>query len=291
MSRKDLNEFLTKSLASPEFQRAFVQVSEEAGTRPVRTCRCVVVEISGKAKANDFAHVTPGTVTAFVAQEGEPLLSKLIETIEANNSKEFNSANDQIQRMETELFSKRAASVISPESKRQAIPSFAEISYANKTLVSYIHVNEILRVNVHPFPYNGGNLDKNKFSMIEYYRADSDKPLTCVLVIRHPKLSKIEREALRLVPSGSPNNIAASLVAPLTPALLEFVLIATPYAAQWLVNEFVRFLIGAVALASIPDDVLRSKDFQRKVKSLPPEVTAAELLRLRTDILLRKPPK
>lgn len=268
-----------------------MEVAEETGTRPVRPCRCVVVEIPRTAKANDFAHVTPGTVTAFVAQEGEPLLTKLIHTIEANNSKEFTSATEQIKRMEVELFNKRTASLISAESKRRAMPSFAEIGYANKTLVTHIHVNEVLRVNVHPFPYNGGHLDRNKFSMTEYYRVDSETPLTCVLLIRHPKLSKIEREALRLVPSGSANNIAPSVVAPLTPALLELVAVVTPYAVQWLVNEFVNWLMGPVALASIPDEVLHSKDFQRKVKSLPPEVTAAELLRLRTDILLRKPPK
>src|SRR5262249_133586 len=108
--------------------------------------------------------------------------------------------------------------------------------------------------------------------------------------------SEIEREALRLVPSdSSANNIAASVVAPHTEALLAFIVIAAEAAAQWLYNEFVNwfvnFLHGTTALASIPDAVLEGEDFQNKLKSLPPEVTAAELLRLRTDILLQEPPK
>jgi hypothetical protein len=127
--------------------------------------------------------------------------------------------------------------------------------------------------------------------MIEYYREASDTPLTCVLLIRQPQLSDIEKEALRLVPSGSANNVARSPCEPITPALLLVVAIATPYAAQWLVNEFVNWLMGDIALASIPDQVLQSPEFKERVKSLPPEVTAAELLRLRTDILLGKSPQ
>jgi hypothetical protein len=291
MSRQNLNEFLAESLDSADFRRAFLQISEEAAIRPVRPCHCLVVEIPDTANPDDFAHVTPGTVTAFVAQEGEPLLSQLTQAIEANNSKDFNSATEQIKRMEAEVLSNITAAVNHPESRSRAMPAFAAISYADKTLIGHMHVDQVLRVNVHPFPYNGGYLDKNKFSMIEYYRPEDDTPLTCVLLIRHPKLSDIEREALRLVPSGSANNVAVSLVAPLTPALLQAILIATPYAAQWLKNEIVAWLFGTVALASIPDQVLGSKEFTERVKSLPPEVTAAELLRLRTDLLLRNLPQ
>ena len=132
--------------------------------------------------------------------------------------------------------------------------------------------------------------------MIEYYRAEYRTPLTCVLVIRHPKLGEIEREALRLVPSGaSANNIGAAVADPCEPALMEFLLYAAEVAAMWLYNEFVNFITqllhGTTAIASIPDAVLEGEDFQNMLKSLPPEVTAAELVRLRTDILLQGPPK
>ena len=221
MTRKDVNEFLTKALDSPEFRRAFVQVSQEKATRPVRPCRCVVVEIPEMAQTDDFAHVAPGTVTAFVARVGEPLLATLTETIQANGSEEFNLVSDQIKKMAAELSLKIAGAGIYDESQPRAIPSIAEISYANKTLVSHVHVDDILRVHVHAFPYNGGYLNRNQFSMVEYYRAGCDKPLICVLVIRQPKLSEIEREALRLVPSdSSANNIAPDPAAPCTPALL-----------------------------------------------------------------------
>ena len=227
MTRKDVNEFLTKALDSPEFRRAFVQVSQEKATRPVRPCRCVVVEIPEMAKTDDFAHVAPGTVTAFVARVGEPLLAKLTETIQANGSEEFNLVTDQIKKMAAEVSRKIAGAGIYDESQPRAIPSFAEISYANKTLVGHVHVDDILRVHVHAFPYNGGYLDRNQFSMVEYYRAGCDTPLICVLLIRQPKLSEIEREALRLVPSdSSANNIAPAPVAPFTPALLAIFVVA-----------------------------------------------------------------
>jgi hypothetical protein len=293
MTRKDVNEFVTKTLDSPDFRRAFVQVSEEKATRPVRTCRCMVLEIPEAAQTNEFAHIAPGTVTAFVARKGEPLLLKLIGTIQANDSKKFKSVSDQIKKMAAE-FSRKIAGA-DAKSRPLAIPSFAEFSYANKTLTSYVHVDNILRVHVHAFPYNGGYLDRSKFSLIEYYRAGTDSPLTCALIIRRPKLSEIEREALRLVPSdSSANNIAAELVAPITPALIAFVVIATEAAARWVRNEFNNWFVCILAggkdiLAFIPDAVLASKGFQNKLRSLPPEVTAAELLRLRADILLQPP--
>jgi hypothetical protein len=297
MSRKDLNEFLIKALDSPEFRRAFVQVSQEKATRPVRPCRCVLVEIPEAAQADDFAHIAPGTVTAFVARVGEPLLATLSKAIQANDNKEFNGVSDQIKKMATEFSLKIAGAGIYDESQPGAIPSIAEIGYANKTLVSHVHVDDILRVHVHAFPYNGGYLNRNQFSMVEYYRAGSDTPLICVLVIRQPKLSEIEREALRLVPSdSSANNIALDPAAPCTPALLAILVVTAEAAARWLYNEFVNWYVciingGKDILASIPDVVLQGEDFQNKLKSLPPEVTAAELLRLRTEILLHTPPK
>ena len=293
MSRKNLNEFLTESLDSPLFRRAFVQISIEKATRPVRPCRCTVVEIPQMAQTEDFADITPGTVTAFVARKGEPLLTKLTETIKANNSKEFNSATDQIKKMVAEISRRIAGTGIYAESQPQTLPSFAEISYANKTLIGHVYVDDVLRVNANAFPYNGGHLDRKKFSMIEYYRAASDTPLICVLLIRQPKLSEIEREALRLVPSGSSaNNIGAAVAEPFTPAVLAILVAA---AAQWVYNEivnlFVAFLHGTTVLTSIPDAVLEGEDFQNKLKSLPPEVTAAELVQLRKDILLQNLPK
>lgn len=318
MSRKDLSELLKKTLDSQHFRRALVQVAQEKATRPVRSCRCVVAEIPETAKPRDFLHITPGTVSAFVAREDDPLLQKLTETLEAGQSKEFTLATARILRMGAEMSRKMAGGKSSQPSRSssrktvgkgeiragtalvepgQLFPSFAEISYASKTLVGHVHVDDLLRVQAHAFPYNGGYLDGNQFSMMEYYRAGVNTPLRCVLVIRRPKLSEIEREALRLVPSGaSANNIAASVVAPFTPAIMEFIAVVAPLAARWVYNEFVALITmllhgGTTTALTISDEVLESEDFQHRLKTLPPEVTAAELVRLRTDLLLGKAPR
>jgi hypothetical protein len=293
MSREDVNELLAKALDSPDIRRALLQVSREKASRPVRSCRCEVVEISEAAQTHDFADITPGTVTAFVGREGEPLLRDLTEAIAADNSEGFNVVTDQIKGMLAELTRKIAEASTHAVSPRQTFPSFVEISYANKTLTSQVYADEVLRVHWHAFVYNGGYLDKRAFSMVEYYLAGSDAPLTCVFVIRQPKLGEIEREALRLVPSAaSANNIGAVVVQPVTPALVAFVGIAAEAAARFVYNEFVALFVaflhgGTTALASIPDAVLEGEDFQTMLESLPPEVTAAELVRLRTDMLLQ----
>jgi hypothetical protein len=298
MSRKDVNKLLAKALGSPDFRRALLQVSEEKATRTVRPCSCVVAEIPEAAQLRDFAHITPGTVMAFVAREGEPLLRNLTEAVADNNSKAFNLAANKIKQMEAKLSRNIAGGGNSAIPQRQPFPSFAEISYANKTLTSLVYVDDVLRVHRHAFAYNGGHLDRKVFSMMEYYRADSRTPLTCLLLIRHPTIGEIEREALRLVPrNSSANNIGAAVVAPVTPALMAFFAITAEAAARFVYNEFVNFFVALLhggtttALTSIPDSVLNSEAFQNMLKSLPPEVTAAELVRLRTDILLQERPK
>uniref|UniRef100_Q022R2 Uncharacterized protein n=1 Tax=Solibacter usitatus (strain Ellin6076) TaxID=234267 RepID=Q022R2_SOLUE len=296
MPRIDVNKKLAEALDSPDFRRALLQVAHQKSTRPVRTGHCVVVEIPEAAQPHDFSPIAPGTVTAFVAREGEPLLHNLTDAIAGNNSMAFNAATDQIQQMAAELSRKLAGAPPYTDAQRQAFPSFAEISYANKALTSQVYVDNLLPVHVHTFPYNGGQLDSKSFSMMEYYRADVHSPLTCLLIIRRPKLGEIEREALRLVPSGSTaNNIGAAVVAPVTPALMAFMVIAAEAAARFLYNELVNlwlaFLYGPTTALSIPDAVLKGEQFQKMLKSLPPEVTAAELLRLRADILVQGPSK
>lgn len=293
MSRRKFNELLVRSMDSPEFRHALVQLSEERESRPIRNCRCIVVETPATASPHDFAHLTLGTVTAFVAHEGEPLLTKLTGAIKANNSKECDAVIEEIKEMQEKFFRKTAAS--DPETLPRTLQPFAEISYANKTLVSFVQVDETVRVAVHPFIYNGGHLDKNGFAMIEYYRSGHNTPLTCVLIVRRPRLSEIEREALRLVPSEfSANNIASSVVQPITPALRDWLVAATPYAAKFVYDwavYFLRILLYGGGIASLPDAVLESEAFRDKLKSLPPEATAAELLRLRIDALLDQQPK
>jgi hypothetical protein len=295
MSRKDVNEFVAKIWESPEFRRAFLRVSDEKATRPVRPCRCVVLEIPDMAQSEGFSYLAPGTVSAFVAREGDPLLIKMIETVQANDNKGFDSITDQIKTMAAEFSRRIAGAGDYVESQPRPIPSITEISYANKTLVSDVHVDEVLRVHVHSFPYNGGYLDRSKFSMVEYYRAGSGTPLMCVLLIRQPTLGEIEKEALRLVPSDfSANNIAAEVMP--TTALIVIVEAAVEAALRFIFNEFVNWYMcilegGKTAIASIPDSVLAREDIRNKIKSLPPEVTATELLRLRTEILLQLPSK
>ena len=90
-------------------------------------------------------------------------------------------------------------------------------------------------------------------------------------------------------------NIGAAVVAPITPALMEFFVIAAEAAARFLYNEIVNlwlaFLYGTTTALSLPDAALHGEAFQKMLKSLPPEVTAAELVRLRTDALLQGPSK
>jgi len=293
MSRKQLDQFLFNAFSSRELTRALVQVSNETMTRPVRPCRCVVAEVPETAKDDEFAGLTPGTVTAFVAEEGEPVLGRLKKAVREHNSKEFGAASEQIKLMEANVARQISTAMIYPASEPRRAPAFAQINYSGKTLISHIYVDETLRVNAHAFTYNGGHLDKNNFSMLEYYRADSDTPLSCLLVIRRPRLGEIEREALRLVPSElSANNISPSALRITPVAVAALVWVGEAVAAGvvgWAVGKALDRLFGLAALAALPDEVLESEDFRRKLNSLPPEATAAELLRLRTDILLRRP--
>ena len=289
MSRRRVDALVAEALDSPRFRRAYLRFSREKATRPVRSCRCTVLEVPDSATDRDFALLTPGTVSAFVAREGEPLLDDLVAALAAHDGAAFDRITARVRRTVAEL--PRGAPATGP------YPTIAELTYAGKPLVSLLHAGDVLQVTPHAFVHNGGHLDPASFAVHEYHPPDSRTPLACVLVVRRPVLGEIEREALRLVPGdATANNLGAAPVGPVTPALVAFVAMAAEAAARFVhdefVNWFVAFLHGGTttALASLPDAVLRGDEFQEVLRTLPPEVTAAELVRLRTDMLLDTPP-
>jgi hypothetical protein len=289
MSFKDANELLTQSLDPPAARRALLQASEENALPPVRRCRCVVLDVPATAQPDDFSHIMPGTVTAFVAREDDLLLRALTATLEANNSADFNAVTARLERMGAEFSRTTATAAIHTDAPLHTFPSFAELRYATKTLVGHVHLDDVLRVHVHVFPYNGGFLDKAHFSMVEYHRTGVNTPLVCVLLVRQPILSDMEREALRLAPAASSvHNIEA--VAPQD--TMRVLVMMADAAARFVYNEFVNLvrviLHGSSALGAAPDAVLRSDELHKMLEALPPEVTAAELLRLRADVLLQE---
>jgi hypothetical protein len=289
MTRQSVSRYLGRSLESPEIRRAMLRLAEELTRRPVRAGRTTVIELGENAEG--FNDVAPGTVTAFVAREGEPTLGRLTAAAKAGNAKDFAAAAAEVRQLEDTFFRRVSRASIHGDSGEAAIPSFAEIGYAGKTLIDHIYADDTLRVNVHVFPYNGGQLDRNRFTLVEHYQADCDTPLTALLVVHKPRLSAIENEALALVPPvGSANNIGVSALRAFTPVLVWVGEAAAAAAVGWVVGKVLDWAFGFTAISALPDDVLQSDDFQRKLKTLPPEATAAELVRLRTELLLRKAP-
>src|ERR1700739_372329 len=114
MSPNKVDSFLANALASKEFSRAWIQISKEKIARAGRPARCTAIEIPEVADAKDFASIAPGTVAAFIGQEGDPLLSQLLKAVKENKSAEFNAAAAQVKRLEADVLHKITAATICP---------------------------------------------------------------------------------------------------------------------------------------------------------------------------------
>lgn len=288
MTREELEQFISKSLPGETAAKLLIRLEQETARRPVRTSRCAVYELPHDSETGSFRALAPGTVTAFIGRDGDPVLQGLAEALKDGNAHAVDARTDEVKQTENTFIRRISSQMIQPARRPAAIPSLGAISYLGKSLITHVPVNADMPINVQVFPYNGGALDKEGFTLLDYY-ADREPPLRCVAAIRAPVLSTIEKEALRLVPQErSINNIATGPVA-LCPMLVNIIVLEQVLAAivvGWVVERVLDWLFGFQALASIPDSVLQGGDLEARLKQLPPDASAAELVALRSDLLL-----
>jgi hypothetical protein len=300
----------TKGLDRPGLaSRVLVELEREVGLRPIRTSRCMVVEIPSDVSEDEaFALIPEGAAVAVLGVEADPLVEEIQEAVRQGDSSGLKRVATELDKIGDDFDQKIARAVAAgadqPEKleldfRARDLPTLTDIRYKDKTLVNFFAVTEDFRVNFQLFAYNGGFLDHEAFSLIEHYKSDSDPRLTCILILRPPQLSELEAQALELVPPElSEGNISSSLIA-IIPAVVAFV---TAVAARKVVQKVAEAaLVAAVAWAvekglnkligNAPrlERIITAESAREALDELPPGASARQLLETRRQLVLLGP--
>ncbi len=148
-----------------------------------------------------------------------------------------------------------------------------DFDYNGKTLAANLWLSKTYNIGSLVFPYNGGYISDDLFSIKEYNTKDGSSNYDYFIVINPPRLSRIERAALDLVPKSQseinisiPSHLAAT---PTTVTIALFILINTA------VTTCCMPLRDKLAEVSLPE---------RMIDKLSAVNSAKELLNVRANI-------
>jgi hypothetical protein len=180
----------------------------EAESRIQRRRRLPVFDYDPPAEGKR-ALAAPGTVTLYLARTGSSLLRAIAESVVRRDGKD------------AEL----AEKVVTLLTQRESMPTsvavdtlieedvFADLRYGGKTIAANMFVPEDLEIVSLVFPYAGGRLAPQGFTLVEYAKEGSDLRLTGVLVRAAPPLTLTEKLATQLLPASQlETNVGSAMI-------------------------------------------------------------------------------
>lgn len=246
----------------------FTAVILEAERRPVRRTSVEVIDNTPDPSMAEPSVGAPGTVTVFVGRKGSGALDRLRSALA--------SGRDVRTQAEQALRGLTGGVARGPELARAMIeaPVFADLVYAGQVLNHGIFVPEGSDLVMAIFPYNGGRLAGEGFSLIEYYHEGSDAALEALVVQVRPPLSAAEQAALEKVPPDQDaRNIGPARWCDTTWWDLAYLAVSVTFAV--------------LCVVAAPSDDQRISDEQ--LERVDPTASARELLALRRSLLRDDP--
>lgn len=255
--------------------RALQSVEDEVSRRLVRTSKVEVLDYKPSSVLPETQLAPSGSIAVYVARSGNPLLNELRDAARDSKGGRDRKLARRIQR---QIAQRRQVSVA--EAARRAIAQsvLADLSVAGHVTCRHLFIEDDEQVGATMLPYAGGELPADAFQFTEYYYADEDDSLECVLIRNPPHLSSAEQAAIKAVPPDlvhvfvAPSAIVASTVLWLTAA------VAVEVAVVWATFTIVKAL----------EDRSMEHINPAAIDSLGPVGTARTLLNMRRDLLKGK---
>lgn len=243
-------------------------VAQEAESRAIRYRKVEILPYRGKAKT-EYPLARPGSITIFLAKTASPLLQRV--RVCAVSS----SGRDELHAEITKrLSSRKQMPFVEATKLLQDQDVFADIRYSGHTVASNLFAPEDAGICVVGLPYNGGKLDPEGLTLVERYRESSQESLDAVAIVHAPTLSKIEKNALKLVPDN----------------MLE---VNVGKARRCYAITAVTVTATVITVTSLcrhkPEDELNLKKAVDRIAGLGPISSARELLQVRRSILQGEP--
>lgn len=270
----------------------------ELAEREVTYARVVVLSLRGRPRGGE--PVPEGSVVAYVARRGNPVLRKLVAAARKGDM-------PTIAKIHTDVGRSIAKRLTAPSPKPkalEAVPVLGELRYRSKTIARAVFPSGPSSVDIRVFPYNGGKLYDADFRLAQFKRGAGAGDLEVVLLKRPPVLSALEARILtRVSGDATENNISAELafVGAIVQAVVnagKAVYAATKAAVNWALDHKVGLLFAAQAVAWVVsvfpkfDAIAREPRITGAARRVRPGASAHELLNARRQALLgelRKP--
>lgn len=208
----------------------------------------------------------PGTVTLILARRG----SKSFENAMKSLKKTGRFDADTLRRVRASYAKRSMMTMPQALELMKSQSTIVELIGGRFTLAASLFVPEDLEMVLAPMPYNGGPLDGVGFQLIERHAEDMRRePYEAILVRRSPRLTRAEKEALKLVPRSSFDmNIGR---------------VAMCYA----ITAVTVVAVVMFATSACPGKLVELHLDEEDMKSMSPEMTSRMLIRLRRKILER----
>lgn len=199
----------TASSASHEalLTNALAEYEQTIESRPASFSKVRLITLQGEGGVDV---IPEGSVVAYFAKKGSPLLESLAQAAEAGDLAALRKIHDrQKKTIERRIENNEPTKPIQPMA---TVPRFAELRYGGKTISRGVFLSTPSAVDVRVFAYNGGKLSPGQFRMVEYADRGRGVELDVLLIKRAPQLSALEKKILAQAPAEQAEmNISAEL--------------------------------------------------------------------------------
>lgn len=177
----------------------------------------------------------PGSVTIFVAEKNNRLFRELKVAFENKNESRLKELGKKLREIAQ---AREVASVTKAVGQLIKKDSYFDFRYNGKTLAPNIGLINDVEIASLSFAYNGGELIDEDFDIIEYCDPRNCDPspegyYEYLIIKRAPKLTDIEREVLKVVPTNQLElNIGAVAACPIATVVLVTVIVVVTVAGK-----------------------------------------------------------
>lgn len=156
-----------------------------------------IVRLSERS-ARELRTIPRGSLAIFVAGRGSGVLARVARALRSRDHR----AIDALVRRHAAGIVKHAFRGRTRFQAYRDVPAFGELRYATKSLSYGFFLDRDRDVAVEILPYNGGELRTPEFRFVEYVTPGASEGLECLVAIRPPVLTTLERQMLSKVPAN-----------------------------------------------------------------------------------------
>jgi hypothetical protein len=252
------------------------QAAIETQSRAIRISNLEVLHYRPDLETSKMLLTQQGTATLFFAKKGDAFLDKIYQSLKKKGGADRSITDKFAKQFDglDEMSLEEAAQV----HKKQHV--LASLRYGGKTLVEGIFTPDKVSVGAVAMPYNGGQLLKSGFQLVEHLKEGTAEALQGFIVIHEPPLTKAEKDILKKLPADQLELNVGTCPVGFAPALIAIavaICLATGICCPQRNEDFV---IPQYALD--PYDIHLSDQVISRISAA---AAAAEILKIRRNFL------